>query len=122
MNVEITYANIEQPPTQPFPPKGRHLLVRMVRGDYCDPFFDPDGWYGLVPPLMLLRTRTKRSFPFISWRYPFTDRGGYSGAKVYGLDATPAYKGMLPESDCVPGSVAWCLSFRFFGEIKEPTA
>lgn len=114
MNVEIvrrSKSDEGRSPTQPFPATDG-FIWRLVRGDYCDPILDPDGWFGATPPKVLLRYRfTQLALPFFAWKIGFWR--GYCGAKVFGVDS-PAYRDFLPEKDVEVGSQAFCLSARLF--------
>jgi hypothetical protein len=112
MKVEIAWSSRpEQPLTAPIPERNG-LLLRLVRGDYCDPILDPDGWFGAAPPKVLLRHRFRLPLPFLAWR--LWRIAGYIGFKVYGLDGSDAYRKFLPAEECESGSYAMCFSIRPF--------
>lgn len=54
--------------------------------------------------------------PFISWR--FKNKGGYLGAKVYGVDS-PEYLKWMPSEYVYPGSQAICITIRPFATITK---
>ena len=112
MQIEIVYRNDpERPITRPVLSERMGFVVRLIRGDLCDPLGDPDGWFNPRPPLMTLRHYFKRiPMPFIAWN--LWGWKGYMGAKVYGVDL-PAYQDWLPAKEIYPGSQAFCFSFRF---------
>lgn len=104
------------PLTQPFPDKtGLHLSLRggdvvYPRGPgnwFAAPYFDPAKviHFFLRWPLI----------PFVSWR--IGKRGGYIGAKGFGVDSD-AYKNWLPPAEVYPGSQAVMLiSVRPFATL-----
>ena len=119
MKVDVRYRNDpERPLADPLPElKGRRLVVRVYAGDYCDPFLDPDGWFGPQKPRILIRR--KLSFmPFVAWRWPFTSRAGYVGFKLYGVDSEN-YKTFLPPEEVYDGSQACHFSIRPFAQLKK---
>lgn len=122
MRVEVRYRNdLERPLTDPLPELGgRRLIVRVYQGDYCDPFLDPDGWFGPVPPVLLMR-KILKCMPFIAWRWPFSQKGGYIGFKLYGVDS-PNYALMLPVHEVFPGSQACHFSIRPFANLSKEKA
>ncbi len=108
MIVELVRQSQDVPLTTPFPPSG--VLVRWCKGDWCDPFFDPDGWYGPTLPRLTLRMKIDRPMPFVSWNFKYWR--GYFGWKVYGY--IPEYKNWWPEQDAKPESRAICFSMSLF--------
>jgi hypothetical protein len=114
VKVEVLYRNDpERPLTDPLPEReGRRLIVRVYRGDYCDPMFDRDGWFGAGKPKAVLRGWLLW-MPFIAWRWPFSARAGYFGFKLYGVDS-PVYKTFLPPEEVYDGSQACHFSVRPF--------
>lgn len=96
---------------------GRRFVFRVYEGDYCDPFVDPDGWFGPTPPKILVRLRLSW-MPFVAWRWPFTKRGAYVGFKLYGVDSEN-YRLMLPDADVFVGSMACHLSIRPFANLEK---
>jgi len=101
--------------TEPFPAEDG-VILRWLRGNVCDPWFDPDGWFGVRSPLVLIRFWSEIPLPFVAWR-----KGrwaGYIGFKVYGVDSD-AYTQWLPKWEVYPGSLAMCFSFRPFALLKK---
>ena len=119
MKVEVLYRNDpERPLTDPvLEPGGRRLVLRLYRGDYCDPFGDPDGWFGPQPPKVVLR-RWLLFMPFIAWRWPFMQKAGYFGFKLYGVDSEN-YKSFIDPAEVFAGSQACHFSFRPFANIDK---
>lgn len=106
MNVSVLYRNDpDRPLTAPLPDTDR-LIVRVYRGDYCDPFFG--NWFARPWPRVIVRL-TLRWMPFIAWR--LGRWRGYVGFKVWGVDS-PSYRNWLPAGDVYSGSLACCFSVR----------
>lgn len=112
MEVKVLWRNDpERPLTDPLPELGgRRLIVRIYSGDFCDPYGDPDGWFGPKLPRWVIRLKLP-FMPFLAWRWPFTNRGGYVGFKLYGVDS-PNYTTFIPAEEVFEGSRACHLSFR----------
>lgn len=115
MKVSALYRNDpERPLTDPvLEPEARWFVLRVYSGDFLDiiggSWFDPTR-----PPWKVLRAKL-RWMPFIAWRWPGTERGGYIGFKLYGVDSANyvTFEGVCPQ-DVYVGSQACCLSFRPF--------
>jgi len=107
--------NTTQPATAPFP-LSSGIFMELRGGDICHPIGSGD-WF--KHPYF---KRVFRAFcrwpvlPFISWR--FGSKGGYIGAKIYGVDS-PEYKNWLPEKDVFEGSQAIMLSIRPFASMSR---
>lgn len=117
MKAEVLYRNDpERPLTDPLPELGgRRFIFRIYSGDYCDPFRDPDGWFGPQLPRLMIRA-VLSWMPFVAWRWPGTTRGGYFGFKLYGVDSEN-YKTWIPVHDVCPGSQACHFSIRPFANL-----
>lgn len=97
-------------------PGSRRFVFRLYKGDICDPFFG--NWFVAPWPKFVWRTTVKLPIlPFIAWKWPFIDRVGYIGFKLYGADYE-AYKNWMNPDDVYEGSCALCLSFRPFAKIE----
>lgn len=96
---------------------GPWFALRVYSGDYCDPFGDPDGWFGPQVPKILVRLKLSW-MPFLMWRWPLLGRAGYIGFKLYGVDSDN-YKLMLPAGDVYVGSQACHFSIRPFATIQK---
>jgi len=124
MKVTCHYRNDpERPLDDPTLAKGeRRFAIRIYSGDICDPVQIGGGnWFTPPYPKRVWRTYCSLPIlPFIMWKWPFLDRTGYIGFKLYGADS-PEYKkwgvGFKPE-DVYEGSQALCLSFRPFARQK----
>ena len=83
MKVNVRYRNDpERGLTDPLPEiGGRRLIVRVYSGDYCDPFGDPDGWFGSEKPRVVLRAKLS-CMPFIAWRWNMLSWLVYPGLLV----------------------------------------
>lgn len=121
MKISIIYRNDpERPIDDPLPEIGGHKLIfRIMKGDWLDPYWPPFGNSWFNPPFPTRVLHVKIPFaPFIAWKWPFFNKAGYIGWKVYGVDA-PQYKEWLTAPENVyDGSQALCLSFRPFASIK----
>ena len=53
-----------------------------------------------------------------TWRWPGTNRGGYLGFKLYGVDAE-AYKNWISPEEVYEGSQAVCLTVRPFANLVK---
>lgn len=116
MKIATFYRNDpERGDTDPLPELGgRKFVLRVYSGDVCDPFFG--NWF--TPPWPKFVLRFKFQFlPFVAWKWPFTNKAGYIGFKLYGVDAE-AYKNWLPADEVYPGSQAVCFSVRPFATIE----
>jgi len=72
--------------TRPLPTSSRWFKARLLGGDYCAPK-DASGGYDSSKWFHLRRAWCRWPLlPFLSWRYPFTQQGGYLGFKVWGID------------------------------------
>jgi hypothetical protein len=96
-------------------PEKNGLVFRLLSGDVCDPWLDPDGWFKPRLPTFTVRFWSYLPLPFLAWR--LGKWSGYIGFKVYGVDSEH-YLGWLPDEDVYPGSQAMCLSFRPFARIE----
>jgi len=111
MKVEVAYrTDTQRPLTDPLP-EANGVVFRLVKGDVCDPWLDPDGWFGPEKPLWLMRFWSPVPLPFFAWRVGSWP--GYVGFKIYGVDSA-AYRTMLPAEDVYEGSLAMHFSFRPF--------
>lgn len=119
MKVEVLYRNDpERPLTDPLPELGgRRFVFRVYSGDFCDKiggaWLDPNNL-----PWKIFRA-TLSFMPFIAWRWPFTERGGYCGFKLYGVDSDN-YKKFIPVDEVYVGSQACHLSVRPFANLAKP--
>ena len=121
MEVTCRYRNDpERPLTDPLPePGGRRFIFRLYSGDICDPVQIGGNWFTPPYPTRVWRRRvTWAVLPFIAWRWPFTNRAGYIGFKLYGVDSE-AYKNWLPPEEVYEGSQAVCLSCRPFANVTR---
>lgn len=111
MKVERVWSNRpDHPATSPFPIEDGFLL-ELRRGDVLDPYFDPDGWFGIKKPFFTLRFRLRIPLPYIAFRRG--RYGFYLGPKIYGVDSA-AYAGQFVEaSEVYAGSQAMCFTARF---------
>lgn len=120
-------SNPSQPLTSPFPVEGekwwnKYLFWEFRGGDYLHPLGKGDWFNPPYFPMGVQRwTYNEPTELFVSWRIPFTNIGGYFGAKAYGVDA-PAYK----EGICVDfpeevydGSYAFMLSIRPYATLQD---
>lgn len=115
MKVEALYRNDpERQLTDPVLESGvRWFVLRIYSGDFLDIFgggwFDPE-----KPPKKVIR-KVLRFMPFIAWRWPGTNRSGYIGFKLFGVDSPNyvTFQGVMPQ-DVYVGSQACCFSFRPF--------
>ena len=115
MKIELLYSNRpEQSLSDPFP-ASNGFLFRLLKGDVCDPYLDPDGWFGPQKPAFTLRFWSSIPLPYFAYR--FGKRAGYIGFKAYGVDSEQ-YKGWLSASDVYPGSQALCLTCRPFATLS----
>jgi len=119
MQVNVVYRNdperdLDDPVLEP---NGRCFVARVYSGDYCDPFMDPDGWFGPKVPAILVRLKLSW-MPFIAWKWPLLNRAGYIGFKRYGVDSEN-YRLALPTFDVYPGSKACHFSIRPFANIEK---
>lgn len=107
--------NKDQPSTAPFR-KTSGIFIEFRGGSFCHPLGQGD-WF--KPPYF---ERVLHFFlgwpiiPFISWR--IGNRGGYFGAKIYGVDSE-AYKNWLPAEEVYDGSQAIMFSIRPFANLSE---
>ena len=120
MKVKILYRNDpERGDTDPLPELGgRRFIFRIYSGRWLDPILSwGSNWFHPPYPKTVLNIPMPFA-PFIAWKWPFMDKAGYIGWKLYGVDA-PAYKEWLCDPDEVyEGSQALCLSVRLFATIK----
>ena len=117
MEVKCLYRNDpERPLTDPLPEiNGRKFVFRIYSGDVCDPM--NGNWF--EPPWPKYVIRFKFNFlPFIAWKWPFINRAGYIGFKLYGVDSE-AYKNWIDPSEVYDGSQAVCTSIRLGAKIKD---
>lgn len=99
---------------------GRRFIVRVYSGDWLRPF-GPGNW--LKEPFFRSYVRghtTRAILPFIAWRWPFSDKGGYVGFKPFGADYRqyPMYDAWMPVHDTGVGSKALCPSIRLFADLN----
>lgn len=121
MKVSVLYRNDpERPLTDPLPEPGkRRFVLRIYLGDYCDPFRDPDGWFGRALPVIIIRVNLPwLPLPFVAWKWPFVNRAAYIGFKLYGVDSD-RYKDWLPAHEVFDGSQAVHFSVRPFANIAK---
>lgn len=86
------------------------IWFELRGGDYCDPLFDPDGWFGPGLPKLVLRFFCP--IPVLPWfAWNLFGKAGYVGAKAYGVDS-PNYKPWAGQENVYPGSQALHLSAR----------
>lgn len=116
MKVNVLYRNDpERGLTDPLPEVGgRKFVFRLYSGDVCDPYFG--NWFTPPWPKFVLRFRFP-FLPFVAWKWPFMNRLGYIGFKLYGVDAD-AYKNWLPAEEVYAGSQAVCFSVRPFASVE----
>jgi len=124
MKVTVHYRNDpERDLTDPLPDHGgRNFIMRLYSGDVACPLFGTlfgEFWFHPPHPKKLIRFNTKWPvLPFISFRWPFTERACYIGFKLYGVDA-PVYADWLcAKEDVFKGSQALCLTLRPFANLK----
>jgi hypothetical protein len=111
VRVETFYRNDhDRELVDPLPEKDGWVF-RLLYGDVCDPWLDPDGWFKPRLPFFTMRFWTPIPLPFFAWRAGKWT--GYLGFKVYGVDSEH-YLGWLKPEDVYKGSQAMCLSFRPF--------
>ena len=119
MKVTCHYRNDpERELTDPLPEiSGRRFIFRLYSGDICDPL--NGNWFVEPYPTKVIRFFCKYPvLPFIAWRWPFSNRGGYLGFKLYGVDPI-VYKNWIAEKDVYLGSQAVCLSARPFANLVK---
>lgn len=92
-------------------PESNGVIFRLIRGDVCWPFLDPDGMFAPKKPWILFKFRSWIPLPFFAWKWG--NWMGYIGFKVYGVDSEH-YLQWLPAGDVYPGSQAMMPSFRPF--------
>lgn len=100
-------------------PGSRRFVFRLYKGDICDPF--GGNWFVPPWPKFVWRTTVKLPvLPFIAWKWPFMNRAGYIGFKLYGAgrDQYPQYLNWMKYEDTEPGSNALCFSFRPFANLE----
>ena len=121
MKVEVLYRNDpERPLTDPVVEKdGRKFVFRLYRGSICDPILGTlfgYKWFEEPYPKYVLKVNSKIPLPFISFKWPFLNRGCYLGWKVYGVDSE-AYKNWIDPTEVYNGSQAMCLTIRPFANL-----
>lgn len=86
------------------------IWFELRGGDYCDPLFDPDGWFGPKLPKRVLRFFC--SIPILPWfSWNVFGKAGYAGFKGYGADS-PNYEPWAGKKNVYPGSQALHFSVR----------
>lgn len=98
---------------------GRKFVFRLMSGDILDPIGGQ--WFGPNYPKRYIRFNCRLPIlPFIAWKWPFIQRAGYLGFKVYSADGNeyPQYKEWMPAKDLGEGSKALCFSFRPFARME----
>lgn len=99
---------LDEGPTNP--KRGRPGITLALRwGDVCDPYLDPDGWFGPEKPRFVLRFWSRIPLPWISWN--LWGWRGYLGWKIYGVDSD-AYRAWIAHGEIYQGSRALCLTAR----------
>ena len=118
MKVEVVYRNDhERPLTDPILESGgRKFVFRLYAGDLCDPMNGK--WFEPPWPTVVIRFKSWLPLPFVAWKWPFIDRVGYAGFKLWGVDS-PEYKNWIDSSEVYEGSQALCTSIRPFASIKK---
>ena len=120
MKVDVIYRNDpERPITDPvLEPGGRRLVLRVYRGDVCDPVLGTlFGYHWFEPPFPKYVVRKKVSArPFLIFKWPFLNRCCYMGWKAYGVDSE-AYKNWIDPAEVYEGSQALCLTIRPFAKL-----
>lgn len=123
MKVNCIYRNDpERGLTDPIPElTGRKFIFRLCTGDWLDPVWPLFGnsWFHPPFPTKVLHINSKLPLPFIAWKYPFVNKGGYLGWKIYGVDNDVYKEWLCDPVEVYDGSQALCLSFRPFATIKE---
>lgn len=115
MKINVVYRNDpERPLTDPLPEQDG-IVFRLVSGDVCDPWFDPDGWFEPDKPMFTMKFNSIIPLPFLAWK--LGRWSGYIGFKVYGVDSEH-YLWWLSRRDVYVGSQAMCLSFRPFAKVE----
>lgn len=122
MKIKTLYRNDpERGLTDPLPELGgRKFVFRIYSGDWLDPILSwGSNWFHPPYPKTVLHVNVPLPIlPFIAWKWPFIDKAGYFGWKLYGVDA-PAYKEWLCDpAEVYNGSQAVCLSFRPFATLR----
>jgi hypothetical protein len=112
--VETWRSDWHRPITDPLP-EDDGVVLRFTRGDVAWPILDPDGWFGVRYPWVVIRFRSWIPLPFFAWKWGRWM--GYIGFKVYGVD-NEVYKLWLPQAEVHPGSMAMHPSFRPFASRK----
>lgn len=97
----------------------RRFVFRLYSGQINDPVQIGGNWFTPPYPTSVWKKFvTWPVLPFISWKWPFMNRGGYMGFKLYGVDA-PAYKEWMNPEDVYDGSQALCTSCRPFADLSK---
>jgi hypothetical protein len=121
MQVDVIYRNDpERGLTDPVPELGgRKFIFRILKGDWLDPYWPLFGnsWFNPPFPTKVLHIKLPFAF-FVAWKWPFVNKGGYVGWKVYGVDHEVYKTWLTSEENIYDGSQALCLSFRPFATIK----
>jgi hypothetical protein len=100
---------------------GRRFVFRLYSGDWLDPIWPLVGNSWFSPPFptkVLHRFVTLPLLPFVAWKWPFMDKAGYLGFKLYGVDNAVYAQWLTTADQIYNGSQAVCLSFRPFASIK----
>lgn len=106
----------EQQLTSPFL-ENNGIFIEFRGGDFCHPKGSTGNWF--TPPYfteVIRKYFSKPIIPFISYR--IGNKGGYFGAKAYGVDSE-AYKNWLPPEEVYDGSYAIMFSIRPFATINK---
>lgn len=102
---------------------GRRFVFRLYSGDWLDPIhislFKSGNWFNPPFPTNVIHRFVKWPvLPFIAWKWPFMDKAGYLGFKLYGVDNDVYSQWLTTQDQIYDGSQAVCFSFRPFASIK----
>lgn len=120
MKTEVLYRNdSERGLTDPLPELGgRRFIFRIYKGTWLDPILSwGSNWFHPPYPTTVLQLKMPL-MPFIAWKWPFMDKAGYFGFKLYGVDAEAYKEWLCDPAEVYDGSQACCFSFRPFASVK----
>ncbi len=125
MKINCHYRNDpERGLTDPLPElEGRKFIFRLYSGDWLDPIsiglFSKGNWFNPPFPKRVFHAFVKWPvLPFIAWKWPFMDKIGYIGFKLYGVDNDVYEKWLTTKDQIYDGSQAVCFSIRPFASLE----
>lgn len=123
MKITCHYRNDpERGLTDPLPELGgRRFVFRLYSGDWLDPIWPLFGntWFHPPFPSKVFHLRCRWPLlPFIAWKWPFVNKAGYLGFKLYGVDNAVYAQWLCRVEEIFDGSQAVCLSVRPFASLK----